>query len=149
MVRHVLLVEDNEGDAYLIRDVLSRARCSDHVTAVTDGAKAIAFLRESAGSGHCPNLILLDLNLPRKDGRAVLAEIKAMPRLQNIPVVVFTTSQAASDMASCYRLGANSYVQKPGSLADFVKVVQAISRFWLGMAKLPGECELPHRSTAV
>lgn len=148
MVRHVLLVEDNEGDAYLICDVLSRARRFDHVTAVTDGAQAITFLREAAGSDHCPNLIILDLNLPRKDGRAVLSEIKVLPGLQNIPVVVFTTSQAPSDIAACYQLGANSYVQKPGRLAEFVKAVQAISQFWLGMAKLPAECELQHRSAA-
>ncbi len=135
----VLLVDDNPADIDLTRDVLGKSRRHPHVSAVSDGVEAISFLRRQGkyAEAPSPDLIVLDLNLPRKDGRNVLLEVKADPGLARIPVVIFTTSQATSDITRCYELGANCYLRKPGNLADFVLVAQFMADFWLGSASLP------------
>jgi chemotaxis family two-component system response regulator Rcp1 len=135
----VLLVDDNPADIDLTREVLGKCKWHFHMNAVNDGAEAISFLRheEKYVKTPGPDLIVLDLNLPRKDGREVLAEVKADPSLAEIPVVIFTTSQASSDISRCYQLGANCYLRKPGNLPDFVAIVQSMADFWLGFASLP------------
>jgi two-component system, chemotaxis family, response regulator Rcp1 len=135
----ILLVDDSPSDLDLIRDALAAGPCQGRVHTVPDGEEAIAFLRRSGayGSAARPDLIILDLNLPRKDGRVVLADFKSEPTLRSIPVVVFTTSHSRKDIARSYELGANCYVSKPGSLEDFRKAVQAIQQFWLSVACLP------------
>ena len=135
----VLLVDDNPADIDLTSEVLGKSKLRFHVSAVNDGVEAISFLRRQgkyAGAPQ-PDLIVLDLNLPRKDGRGVLAEVKADAALANIPVVIFSTSQAAADITRSYELGANCYLRKPGNLAEFVAIVQCMADFWLGFATLP------------
>ncbi len=142
----VLLVEDNPGDACLTSNALAREPHPCHVTVSTDGVKALALLRERCAQGTAPDLMLLDLNLPRKDGRAVLSELKADPLLRKVVVVVFSTSGATRDIESCYELGANCYVRKAGNLSDFLAAVDAISALWLGAACLPGKPEVRRRT---
>jgi two-component system, chemotaxis family, response regulator Rcp1 len=138
-ITEVLLVDDNPADIDLTREVLARNRCPSHVHAVIDGAEAIAFLhRQGRYAGESvPDLVVLDLNLPRKNGRAVLAEIKADPVLRMTPIVIFSTSQANQDIVHSYELGANSYVSKPGNLQDFILAVTSIGEFWFCSARLP------------
>jgi CheY-like chemotaxis protein len=133
-----LLVDDNPADIDLTSDVLSKSKRHLHVNAVTDGEEAVAFLRRQGKYSAAPSadLVVLDLNLPRRDGRQVLYDIKADPALAKIPVVIFSTSQANSDVTRSYELGANCYLRKPGNLPDFVAVVQAMADFWLGFASL-------------
>lgn len=134
-----MLVDDNPADIDLTREVLSKCRLHFHVNAVNDGQQAVLFLRRQ-GNYHdapAPDLLVLDLNLPRKDGREVLKEIKSDPKLAKIPVIVFTTSQASSDVMGSYELGANCYLRKPGNLAEFREAVQSMAEFWLGFASLP------------
>jgi len=135
----VLLVDDNLADIDLTSDVLSKSKWHIHLSAVHDGEEAISFLRRRGKyrEAPTPGLIVLDLNLPRKDGRAVLAEVKTDPVLAKIPVVIFTTSHASSDIVRSYELGANCYLRKPGNLADFVALVHSMADFWLGFASLP------------
>ena len=135
----VLLVDDNPADVDLTTEVLSQSKVHFHVHSVKDGVEALAFVRrEGAYAGKPrPDLVVLDLNLPRKDGRQVLAEVKSDRDLGKIPVVVFTTSQAQSDILRSYELGANCYLRKPGNLADYRAVVQSMADFWLGFASLP------------
>lgn len=138
-VPQVLLVEDNPADLNLASEALEQSRCPNHVCTVMDGEEALAFLQrlgKYAGQ-PVPDLVLLDLSLPRKDGKAVLAEIKADPLLRKIPVVVFSTSQAPHDIALSYELGANGYVCKPGNLHDYLLAIQSITEFWFGYARLP------------
>ena len=130
---HVLLVEDNPGDVDLILDVLDVSPAPIVCTVASDGVEALATLR---GSRRI-HLVLLDLNLPRKDGRAVLAEIREDPALTMIPVVVLTSSEAARDLTDVYRLHANCYLTKPVDLDAFQRVVMAIDNFWLRTVKLP------------
>ena len=127
------------ADIDLTSDVLAKSKRHFHVSAVNDGADAISFLRQEGKytEAPAPDLVVLDLNLPRKDGREVLAEVKADPDLAKIPVVIFTTSQASFDISRSYELGANCYLRKPGNLPDFVAVVQSMADFWLGFASLP------------
>ena len=135
----VLLVDDNPADVDLTRDVLSRCSCPHEIRSVGDGAEALAFLHRSgkyAKEGR-PDLVILDLNLPRKDGRAVLAEIKADPSLKTTPVVIFSSSPTQRDIRGSFELGANSYVTKPGNLQGFVSTVTSIGEFWFGRAVLP------------
>jgi two-component system, chemotaxis family, response regulator Rcp1 len=139
--REILVVEDNPGDAYLICDVLNKGSQPCHVSVAVDGVKAISFLKEHDCDGLAPDLVLLDLNLPLKDGRTVLREVKADAALRKIPILVFSTSQASSDIEHCYELGANCYVRKPGNLVDFISAVEALSRFWFGPARLPAKPE--------
>jgi two-component system, chemotaxis family, response regulator Rcp1 len=135
----ILLVEDNPGDVRLSIEVLRDAKVHNHLNTVSDGVEALAFLRHEgiyADAPH-PDLILLDLNLPKKDGREVLAEIKADDKLKRIPVVVLTTSQSEEDILKAYELHANCYISKPVNLDQFIKVVQSIEAFWLTIVKLP------------
>jgi CheY-like chemotaxis protein len=134
-----LLVDDNPADINLTSDVLSQSKLHFRVESVQDGEEAVAFLRREGryAAKPRPDLVVLDLNLPRKDGREVLAEVKSDRDLARIPVVVFTTSQADSDITRSYELGANCYLRKPGNLADYRAVVQSMADFWLGFASLP------------
>lgn len=137
----VLLVEDNPGDAQLTRIALEDGKMSINLNVVEDGVEAMAFLQKKdkyANAPH-PDLILLDLNLPRKDGREVLAEMKADATLKRIPVVVLTTSQAEEDVLKAYNLCANCYITKPVDFDQFVKIVQSIESFWFTIVKLPPE----------
>jgi CheY-like chemotaxis protein len=139
----ILLVEDNPGDARLAVEALKDSKVRNNLYWVEDGVEAMDFLRrqkEYVGVPP-PDLILLDLNLPRKDGREVLAEIKEDPRLRLIPVVVLTTSEAERDLVRTYDLHANAYVVKPIDLDRFVEVVQAIEDFWFAIVKLPPKSE--------
>ncbi len=129
----ILLVEDNPGDADLIQEILMDSAEKKEITVAVDGMEALRCLRE----GPLPDLILLDLNLPRKSGREVLQEIKSTESLQRIPVVVLTSSEAEDDLADVYRLHANCYLAKPVDLDEFMNVVRAIEHFWLNFVKLP------------
>ena len=135
----ILMVDDNPADIDLTSEVLAQSNQHFHVNSVTDGAEAISFLRHQGkyASAPAPDLVVLDLNLPRRDGRQVLSDMKTDPALAKIPVVIFTTSQASSDISRSYELGANCYLKKPGNLAEFVAVVQSMAQFWLGFAILP------------
>jgi CheY-like chemotaxis protein len=135
----VLLVEDSPGDVRLTREALKDAKVHISLHVAADGMEAMAFLnREGIHSlAPRPDLILLDLNLPKKDGREVLKEIKESPVLGTIPVVILTTSAASEDVQSSYRLHANCYITKPVSLEGFLKVVRSIDNFWLSVVKLP------------
>ena len=132
----VLLVEDNPGDADLIRDTLEAGARLLDIAVVSDGASATDYLRAIADDRR-PHLVVLDLNLPKRDGRAVLTEIRRDHRLRAIPVIVLTSSDAERDIVAAYEAGASCYVTKPGDLATFQAVVRAIDSFWLGVAKLP------------
>ncbi|MCC5606360.1 response regulator [Nostoc sp. CHAB 5834] len=137
----VLLVEDNPGDAQLTRIALEDSKISIHLNVVEDGVEAMAFLRKQdkyVEAAH-PDIVLLDLNLPRKDGREVLAEIKGDENLRRIPVVILTTSQAEEDILKAYNLCANCYITKPVDFDQFVKIVQSIENFWFAIVKLPPE----------
>jgi chemotaxis family two-component system response regulator Rcp1 len=136
----ILLVEDNPGDVRLTREVLKDGRINNTLNVVEDGVEAMAFLRHEgayADAGQ-QDLVLLDLNLPKKDGREVLAEMKADPVLRRIPVIILTTSSAELDILGAYDLHANCYITKPVSLDQFTKVVRSIEEFWLSIVKLPG-----------
>ncbi|WGV27344.1 response regulator [Halotia branconii CENA392] len=137
----VLLVEDNPGDAQLTRIALEDSKISVNLNVVEDGVEAMAFLRkqEKYAKVPHPDIVLLDLNLPRKDGREVLAEIKTDATLKRIPVVVLTTSQAEEDILKAYNLSANCYITKPVDFDQFVKIVQSIEDFWFAIVKLPPE----------
>lgn len=134
----VLLVDDNPADLDLARDLLIANEHPRQVNTVTDGEDAVAFLRREGRftSAQRPDLIILDLNLPRKNGWQVLEEVKSDPKLRSTPVVIFSTSEAPHDIGNCYRLGANSYVRKPGNLQDFMAVIQSIGQFWFQYACL-------------
>jgi len=135
----ILLVEDNPGDVRLIQEALQDGKLLNRVATVTDGQKALAYLRKEGSYAQAtrPDLILLDLNIPRKDGREVLAEIKADPHLRSIPVVIVTSSQAEEDILRSYNTHANCYVTKPVDLEKFVAVVRAIEEFWVSIVRLP------------
>ena len=137
----ILLVEDNPGDVRLTKEALSDAKVLNTLTVAIDGLEALAaLLREGRfANAPRPDIILLDLNLPRKDGRAVLAEIKADPELRRIPVVVLTTSKAEEDVLRTYDLHANCYITKPLDLEQFITVVKSIEDFWFTVVKLPSE----------
>ncbi len=137
----ILLVEDNLADVRLTEWGLKQCTVSSSLSVVGDGVEALAFLRrvDQHASAPRPALVLLDLNLPRKDGRQVLAEMKQDPDLKRIPVVILTTSQDPDDILRTYNLHANCFVTKPAGLDDFMAVVRAIEEFWLTTAKLPKE----------
>ena len=135
----ILLVEDNPGDERLTREALKEGKVYSNLHTCKDGVEAMDFLHRRAPYADAPrpDLILLDLNLPRKDGREVLAEVKADDGLKTIPVVILTTSQAEEDILRSYQLQANCYVTKPVKLSEFIKVVQSIDQFWLSIVELP------------
>ena len=137
----ILLVEDSPSDTDLTVAALAAAKVCNRLSVVEDGVQAMEFLRRQGGYAEAarPDLILLDLNLPRKDGREVLAEIKADDKLKSIPVVVLTTSQAEKDVVQAYTLQASCYVTKPVDFQQFLKVVEAVEGFWLTVVKLPSE----------
>ncbi|CAJ59327.1 MULTISPECIES: response regulator [Frankia] len=137
----VLLVEDDPGDVLMTREAFEDHKLRNHLNVVSDGVEALAYLRgegEYAGSPR-PDLILLDLNLPRRDGREVLREVKADERLRRIPVVVLTTSEAEEDVLRSYDLHANAYITKPVDFERFVAVVRHIDDFFVTVARLPGQ----------
>ena len=135
----ILLVEDNPGDVRLTQEALRAGKMLNRLHVVEDGERAMQFLRRQSPyvDAPSPDLILLDLNLPKKDGREVLAEIKQDSTLQRIPVVVLTTSQADEDICRAYKLNANCYVAKPVDLDQFINVVKSIEDFWLTVVRLP------------
>lgn len=137
----ILLVEDNPGDVRLTIEALKDGKMRNNMHVVGDGVEALAFLHREAKYADAPrpDLILLDLNLPKKDGREVLAEIKSDKNLKHIPVVVLTTSEAEEDILKAYGLNANCYITKPVDLDQFFKVVKSIECFWLTIVKLPPE----------
>ena len=137
----ILLVEDNPGDVRLTVEALKEGKLRNHMSVVGDGEQALAFLYRQGDHTDAPrpDLILLDLNLPRKDGREVLAEIKDDPDLKRIPVVVLTTSKAEEDIVRTYNLHANCYITKPVDFDQFISVVRSIESFWFSVVSLPGE----------
>jgi CheY-like chemotaxis protein len=139
----ILLVEDNPGDVRLTQEALKEGKVLNKLHTVEDGIEALAFLNQEGSYADAPRpeLILLDLNLPKKDGRDVLAEIKTNRDLRRIPVVVLTTSASEEDILKSYNLNANCYITKPVDLDQFISVVKSINEFWLSIVKLPGEVE--------
>lgn len=135
----ILLVEDNPGDVRLTQEALKEAKVHNRLSVVPDGHEAMAFLHREGKYANAPRpgLILLDLNLPRMDGRDVLAEIKRDPDLRRIPVVILTTSHAEEDIVRSYDLHANCYVTKPLDLEQFLTVIKSVEDFWLTVVKLP------------
>ena len=135
----ILLVEDSPSDTELTQEALREAKVRNHLSTVEDGVLAMDFLRRRGTFGNVarPDLIMLDLNLPRKDGRQVLAEIKEDPELKTIPVVVLTTSQAEQDVLHAYHLHANCYITKPVDFEQFLRAVRSIESFWLLVVTLP------------
>ena len=140
---HILIVEDSAGDVRLTREFLREAGVATELSVVHDGVEALEFLhcRGAYAAVRRPDLILLDLNLPRKPGRELLADIKADPQLRRIPVLVLTTSRAEQDVLASYDLHANCYITKPPDLDRFIDVIRAIEQFWLRTVRLPGREE--------
>lgn len=140
-VFEILLVEDNPGDVRLAQEALRDSKIPSRLNVVSDGEEAMAFLRQQGRYQGCPRpqLILLDLNLPRKDGCEVLAEIKEDPLLRRIPVLVLTTSRAGQDVTRAYDLHANCYIAKPLDLDQYIAVVHSFEQFWLQIATLPSD----------
>ncbi len=135
----ILMVEDNEGDAFLTRELLKEAKVTNVIHIVKDGVEAMSFLHKEApfADAPTPDLILLDLKMPRMDGHEVLARIKSDPDLECIPVVILTSSEADEDVLRAYKHNANCYVTKPVGLEQFSKIVRSIDDFWLSVVKLP------------
>ncbi len=140
----ILLVEDSPSDMKLTLAVLEKAKASNRVRHVEDGVDAMNFLRRAGEYADAPrpDMILLDLNLPRKDGREVLAELKADPDLAAIPVIVLTTSKAEQDVLRSYELHANCYITKPVEFNSFLDIIRSIEKFWLSVASLPGRAPI-------
>lgn len=140
---HLLIVDDNPADISLACEGLAAAAYSGKIESVADGMEALAFLTRKGDFANAtkPDLVILDLNLPKRDGLAVLAAMKAGPDLRKIPVVIFSSSQLARDIARSYELGANCYISKPGNLRDYFSTMRAIEQFWFGSASLPPKGE--------
>jgi two-component system, chemotaxis family, response regulator Rcp1 len=138
-VNQLLIVDDNPADVGLAREALTRTAYSGQINSAGDGVEAMAFLnrREKYANALRPDLVILDLNLPKKDGLAVLAGMKADPELRRIPVVIFSTSQLSKDIVRSYDLGANCYISKPGNLNDLFSAMKLIEAFWFGVVNLP------------
>jgi CheY-like chemotaxis protein len=137
----ILLVEDNPGDARLTREAFSQGTVRTNMHHARDGEQAIAFLRRQSGfqDAPTPDLVILDLNLPRRGGREVLEDIKGDPALRQIPVLVLTSSQAQEDVLNSYRLHANCFITKPGDLETLIQVAQSIEQFWFKLVRLPSK----------
>ncbi|MDD5241080.1 MAG: response regulator [Sulfuricella sp.] len=135
----ILLVEDNPGDVRLTEEALKESRIAVNMRVARDGIEALEMLRGEGGYADqsLPDLILLDLNMPRMDGREVLRQIKSDDRLKHIPVVVLTTSEAEKDIIQAYGLHANCYITKPVELEEFMEIIKSIEGFWLTVVKLP------------
>jgi chemotaxis family two-component system response regulator Rcp1 len=135
----ILLIEDNPGDVELIHEALQTGRVLNHISVVTDGEAAVSFLRRQKGyeNAPVPDLVLLDLNLPKKNGFEVLKDVKADPALSQIPVVILTSSQGDRDILKSYSLHANCFVSKPVDVDEFLQVVRSTGEFWLSIVKLP------------
>jgi chemotaxis family two-component system response regulator Rcp1 len=136
----VLLVEDDPGDVLIAREAMAAGQLSTTLAVVSDGVEAMKYLRRQNGFADAvrPDLILLDLNLPRKNGRELLVEIKSTPNLRRIPVMILSTSRSEADIAFSYDNHANCYIQKPMEFDSYFDVVRSIERFWCGVASLPG-----------
>jgi two-component system, chemotaxis family, response regulator Rcp1 len=143
LLLELLVVDDNPADVALVTEALAGSKHHSQIKSVGDGIEALAFLgrREKYVNAIRPDLVLLDLNLPKRDGLAVLAAMKAAPDLRRIPVVIFSTSELRKDVVRSYEMGANCYVRKPGNLNDFFSAVKAIEEFWFGPAVLPPQGE--------
>ena len=137
--RQLLIVDDNPADVGLVREGLERCAPGCQINTVGDGVEALAFLnrREKYAAALRPDLVILDLNLPKRDGLAVLAAMKAAPDLRRIPVIIFSTSQLSRDITRSYELGANCYICKPGNLNEFFSAMKSIENFWFRSATLP------------
>ena len=135
----ILMVEDNEGDVYMTTEAFKNAKIANHLSVTRDGAEAMDFLRHQGqfASAPRPDLILLDLNLPGRDGRQILSDIRADPALATIPVVILTSSKAEKDIVQSYQLHANCYIVKPVDFDALLQVVRAIESFWLTVVRLP------------
>jgi len=146
----ILLVEDNAADVRLTREAFDDAKVLNNLNVVGDGVEAMAYMRREGKYANAtrPDLVLLDLNMPRKDGREVLAEVKADPDLMRIPVVILTVSKAEEDILKSYNLHANCYISKPVNLAQFLKVVESIENFWLTIVELPPNSNVPGKKKA-
>lgn len=138
---HVLLVEDNPADARLAEEALREGQLDIHLSVVPDGAEALDFLYKRGVYAHVsiPDLVLLDLNLPRKSGAEVLADIKAAPELRRVPVIVLSSSRASEDILRSYDLHANCYISKPLELDSFIDIIRQINGYWFGVAALPSQ----------
>ncbi|MGI9554246.1 MAG: response regulator [Thermodesulfobacteriota bacterium] len=136
---HILIVEDNPGDARLAVEALTEREITNNISIVKDGVEAISFLRRENAylDAPRPDLILLDLNLPKMNGKDVLAIIKNDPDLKRIPVIILTTSDSSQDISATYELQANCYINKPVGFDQFITVIQSVENFWLGVVKLP------------
>ncbi len=135
----ILIIEDNEADVFLMREIFQESRHKNNISIASDGVEALDFLsrRNRFANAPRPDLILLDLNMPKKDGRAVLKEIKADPLLRAIPVIVLTTSESEEDVRRCYDSYASCYITKPMGLDQMYKVVNGIEEFWFTIVRLP------------
>lgn len=135
----VLLVDDSPADIDLTREALNQHNSPFHIRVATDGIEAMKIIRgqDEHADEILPDLVILDLNLPGKDGRSVLSEVKTDPALRTTPVVIFSTSSAQRDVMLCYQLGANSYVTKPGNLQDFMAAVASLENYWFNFTRLP------------
>ena len=137
-IAKILLVEDNPGDVRLTQEAFRESKITVDIQVAGDGVEALAYLHRQLGLGEqMPDFVLLDLNLPRMDGREVLREMKSDPRLRLIPVLILTTSNARQDIMEAYKLHVNCYINKPVDFDDFFKIVQHIEEFWLNTAILP------------
>ena len=136
---HILLVDDDPGDVRLTLEALKRSKLYSSIDNVENGEEALAYLRRQGkyANAPLPDLVLLDLNMPRKDGRETLDEIKSDPELRRIPVVILTTSSSEADVLKSYDLGANCFITKPVDLAQFMKVIHETESFWFAVVKLP------------
>lgn len=148
----ILIVDDDVGDQILIQEALESSQIAKQVRIVSDGEEAVAYLRHSgpfadASCSPRPDLILLDLNMPRLGGKEVLALLKSDPDLKCIPVVAFTTSGREEDVLECYRMGVNSYVQKPSDFREFQSVVHNLELYWLQVSLFPGSGFLAHHQS--
>jgi CheY-like chemotaxis protein len=141
----ILLVEDSPSDVDLTIEAMSEAKVANDMSVVVDGVMALAFMRREGqyAAAPRPDLVLLDLNLPRKNGTEVLAEMRADPLLRSIPVAMLTTSKAESDVLRSYELGANCFITKPVRLQEFLEVIQSIQNFWLSIVRLPPRPSTP------
>jgi chemotaxis family two-component system response regulator Rcp1 len=134
---HILLVDDNEGDILLTKEALDDARIINKISIAYDGMEALRFLKKQIGRSDMPDLILLDINLPKMDGTELLGKIKTDPELKRIPVIMLTTSSAEKDILDSYNNYANCYITKPVDLDRFMDVVRTIEDFWISIVKLP------------